>query len=510
LIPVSKSASTPRGVFTIGAALEERGWTVAGFVVQEAQGTGAVRNVYALSQSTDAGTAVMTCPTGITWDPCTQAVVVVGQGTYTDTASAVTTAQPCVARLPVDACEALTVQAGSGSATSEEERYYDVQADPCAPGCVLIVGSVHQGDYQVPSLRRVDVATLQPQVLPGVGATIATDTAFPEADAIAVSVGTSPALGCIVVGVQVTDAVQSSLWALGLSGSTLTNTSFNTVAGLLALPPSTEGVQVIKILVSASGATYAVCAAYADPAAASLPPKYVAVYGFTPDTGPNFHFGNGGISVFYGATYSSFRPTDAALTSDGQGVIVLGNMFAAEVAAGPDAATINTACLPWLTVYEEAGDSLAAPPVPFLVRFGCRTSPLMLGVPGCPCSAFTWASALVYTAATCQALIIGFCASKPLSPWQAVRLLTLQVSVSLSSARANNCQAITAEVITASCEGVVSVDALCAPTTLLVNGVVVVGTNDGADAPLPGAIRFIDGVFQGYTGTGWATFQMAT
>lgn len=519
-IRVTKSVHAPDGIFSIGVALSTTTWENVGFLLKST--TGGPDHTVALVQTTDVGVSKIICPTGIMVDTTTpHSILIAGQGLFKANDGTESGPFPSMARVCVTGCEwTVSVQVGNGDNGDvvSDEVYYDLQPSAYSPFVALVVGEgVVGGGPPSAVLRTIDIKTLLP--VP-VGTTTAYFVSFtPESGEAsrAVTVVSSSELDMIVVGVQIlASPAQSVLWPLQLNGdliTPLTLTGFNNPStGFLRLPDGGVGTTVIKVLADQFGSVYAVCTALGNPAS-PVANHFVAVYAFNTDTDPLLPFGSYGIARWWDVSSGSTRPNDALLNPADNSIVIVGNHFATEVSDLLPGIYAGPPCLPWLQVHMPAATAitdLPAPPVPFMVKFGCAGLPCVLlnGLPNCPCATLLWASSLVHTVGYNQILILGDADVNPLGTAQPAGVLAVQVALTGHGARVLNCGHAPLPVITTTCSGVVTVDAVCAPTTLVVNGPVVVGSND-FPAPLPGSIKFEGGFFSGYDGTEWLKLAYA-
>jgi hypothetical protein len=518
-IRVTKTLAAQGSVFSIGVALREETWEVEGFLSQTLATNDQPVAAIPLDYASTTGYCQMTCPRGLAL--INNELIVVGDGIITFAEGGdVSDPLPTVARICPGSCKVLYMQVGNGVFNPvDSESYCDAQEDPCTPNGVLVCGWINVDGTPQASFRRLNPVTLLPELIPG---TALAYTLLPDTEVAAptkgVTLAVSTVLNMILIGVQT--ATTSLIWPLKLDGVPLPLapvTSFNDpVTNRLRLFAGTISVTIIKILISLCGEAYAVGYATGDPYSPTTPAKSLVVYAFTDDTDPHLSFGVDGIANWSDAYSVATRPNDAVLDPDGR-VVVTGNGFANE-GSGDSAVALTVPCLSWLTVLVQPDgvnpEVLTAPPVPFVVRFSCA---------GCPCvllrgvgdhtdaAQFTWASAFVFTALGLKGVVTGDVATSALLPAQPALTMVLQTAVSGCNARIQNCGLTPVPVIHTSCQGVVEVDARVAPTTLIVNGPVVVGDvgNNAPEPTLPGAIRYHQGVFQGYDGVAWRAFVLA-
>ena len=203
----------------------------------------------------------------------------------------------------------------------------------------------------------------------------------------------------------------------------------------------------------------------------------------------------------------SSLPVSATLSGFDGSILVTGTSFTPTAVPDAPATAVYPPQQAYLEVDVPASSStyaLGTTTTPFLLRLNCAGAACqLLSVPCNPCSTFMWATIFVFTAPL-QGVLLGDCAVKPLAYGQPSLVLALSLAVSQGAARCLNCVRMAQAVVGGQdvCDGVVAVDAHCAPTVMVVNGPLVVG--DAAVEPtLPGAIRFKDGRFSGYNGTDW-------
>jgi hypothetical protein len=354
-----------------------------------------------------------------------------------------------------------------------------------------------------------------------------------------VSIASSGKLNLIVAAVQATieypvnpDASSSLLWALNLDGTLMlpiTVTSYNDpITGFLRTPANVETLSIVSVQINDAGVTYATSCGTTT-SGALLPLYVTVVHAFNTDTDAILSFGTpvsslstactvAGITTWYGSSGEAARPTGSTVRSYDGSLLVYGNVFSA--VSPLDSLTYDTISvpnLPWLGVRvpQTTGFSLGSTVSPFLIRVNCYGNVCSLVAPlTCPCSTFIWTASFVLMSPTGYGVLIGDCASKPLAPSQPATMLflTLQLNGSHPAKLTNALSSYypgTSSLLNLSCDGVRTVDNVCTATTLVVNGPVVVGSNS-TPATLPGAIKFEDGVFYGYTGTDWLAFTMAT
>jgi hypothetical protein len=517
---------------SIGSGLSTFTWEQEGFVLF---GT---KKTVILTAATSIGQCNLNVPRGIVVSPDDGSIIVVGSGYITNLAGDDLPLQPAVARVdPVTL--SVFVQVGNGSNGLYNEEYNDVQLDVLPTGfcdqpvnfivCGLGSESV-DGNLQA-VFRRLNGSTLLPVPIANTAKSyaIVTDSLLVGPNEFvssrAVSLAASVKLDLIVVAVQATilyaddeTFTSSLLWSLSLSGESLVPlsvTSFNNPATFFLRTPANVGtLSIVSVVISSCGNTFAVSAGTTTPGA-PLPLYVTVVHAFNLDTDPIQDFGVSGITTWFDPTGASSRPVGATTPSDGS-LIVVGNSFSDAVIT-PDVAgnDIVAPSLPWLNVSTALSLSpsyqLGSSTTPFLIRLNCSgiACSLLRALPCDPCVSFYWASAFVMTSAM-FGFIIGDVAKKPLAPSQPAGLLSMSLRLSLSSNSVkitNTGRPAVREVFTsASCDGVIYADSLCAPTTLVVNGPVVVGDNNVDIPPLAGAIKFQDGVFLGYDGTNWVQF----
>jgi hypothetical protein len=554
-IRIVRSCTLAGRAFAVGTAIQAGTWAPAGFVFQYAPAAEASSSVLpttlALECTTLIGTARLRFPSAIVpRDGCTQqTLIIVGQGDLEAPDGSIGELLPTVAIVTVSSagigaggsCSStggvpplsmcVVVQTGAGPTALPDEVYVDACLSPPVGACdqpdtFFVCGHATVDGQRVATFRKLALNGLLPVILAD-GMAVQQFNAPPHdtefVDAVGVSVAASCALGFILVGVQLRDAgstddtvVQSCVWTLALDGvplSSLTLAGFNSpLTQQLALPLSTSGAAIIKVLIAPDGAVFCVASARAPPTSASLPPSIVAVYAFKADTSVDVSYGVGGIALWFTDAYGSARPNDAHLFADGA-VGVLGNCFAFESAGdGVDYTRMVVGALPWLNVQVS---NLAGPPtpVPFLLRFSaCAGVPCLrlLGVPGCPCSAFAWASTFApgpYGIGT-GVLVLGDCAQAVLSTSPVAGVLTLELVFGpANNVRAANCSGRRAPLLDADCSGLVTLDTRCAPTTLVVPGGIVLGDSSVA---LPGTLRYTQANgLQLFTNGDWQTLAFA-
>jgi len=479
-------------VFSIATATNTITWTEQGVLLcSSAVGPELKCAVVPLTFESSQGLCVLNEPRALLCEG--GAIYVVGNGQVVLPSGGVTTSMPAVARIREDTL-CVFVQVGNGDGLVQE-TYMDVHTMPCSDSVLLVCGAAVFGSDVVPTatFRRLDICTFLPQGIPGTGLLYSSATTN---NTVAVSIAVSPAMGFILLGVQT--AATSLVWPLCNDGSPIQPfaTSFNDpISGLLRLPAGADGVTVVRMLCTPSGTSFAICAAHGS--SSLFGTSWTAVYAFTPDTQPEMEFGISGVACWAWSLYGASLPNEAILGTDGS-VVVVGNAFLTQsdldnaVTVGPDG-------LPWLQVAVPPGTM----PQPFLVRFSAssgRPCCVMQGLGGC--IDFLWAAAVVATP-TASLLVMGDADSKPGQAGQPAGVLT----AFLRPPGAVSCTRALVPIIQTSCTGVVSVDAQCGPTVLMVNGPVVVGDTELPAAAVAGAIRFRAGVFQGFDGTTWRAFR---
>jgi hypothetical protein len=510
-IRTTKSVAAFGSVFTIGTALATETYDATGFLVQTLATADTPLRTVPLVFTNTLGYYELTCPRGIT--AVEETIIVVGNGKITLMDGTITESLPAIAKICPGSCSVLFMVMGN-SGQFEDENFADVVIDPFRPECdVLVCGWVNDQEESQPIFRIIALDTLQPELIYGTGLTY-TLLAGLQGSAKAVTLAASCVLNMIVVGVQVENTDPDSLlWSLKSDGNPLPFapvTAFNDpVSSYLRLPANCTGVSIIKVLVTSGGETYAVCTVYGNPARPAVAPQFVAVYKFTSDTSPQLCYGVDGVATWVlPCNIMASRPTDAILGPD-DSVFVCGNSFGS-ISAPTIPFTVP--CLPWLSVDVSAGqypDTVAYPPIPFLIKFGCGGCVASL-LEGLPCtSAFTWASSFVFTIFGSRGVLIGDVnGANVLLPAQPALYLCVHLHIGGCRASISNCQLVGVPVISTSCDGVVSVDSREKPTVMVVNGPVVVGDVADADPPLlPGAIRFHAGFFEGYDGASWRKFS---
>jgi hypothetical protein len=515
---------------SIGTGLSTFTWEQEGFVLF---GT---KKTVILTATTSIGQCNLTLPRGIVVSPDDGSIVVVGSGYITDLAGDDDPGPllPAVARIdPVSL--SVFVQVGNGGGLNLEQ-YNDVQLDVLPAGYCdqpvnfIVCGQgVEEGGDPQGVFRRLNGSTLLPMPLANSASLYAIvsnsllsgSSTFVESNAV--SLAASEKLNLIVVAVQATidtggDEVTSSLlWSLSLSGGSLfplSVTSFNNPATFfLRTPANVESLSIVSVVIGSCGSPFAVSAGTTN--ASAVLPLYVTVaHAFNLDTDPIPAFGISGITTWFDPTGASSRPVGASAPSDGS-LVVVGNSFS-DAVLSPVGNEISSPCLPWLSVHTALSSTylLGSSTTPFIIRLNCAgiACSLLRSLPCDPCVSFYWASAFVMTSAV-SGFIVGDVAKKPLAPSQAAGLLYMSLRLSLSSNSVkimNTERPIVADVFTsASCDGVIYADNLCTPTTLVINGPLVVGNNAADIPPLAGTIKFQDGVFLGYNGTVWVEFTTA-
>lgn len=508
---------------SIGTGLSTLTWEQEGFVLF---GT---KKTVILTATTSIGQCNLNFPRGIVVSPDDGSIVVVGSGYIIDLAGDPGLQLPAVARVdPVSL--SVFVQVGNGGGLNLEQ-YNDVQLDVLPTGYCdepvnFIVCGKGAEDVAAPQavFRRLNGTTLLPMPLANSAnlyAIVSDDllsggSTFTESNAV--SLAASEKLNLIVVAVQASietgaDTFTSSLlWSLSLSGGSLVPlsvTSFNNPATFfLRTPANVVSLSIVSVIIGSCGSPFAVSAGTTTSGAAL--PLYVTVaHAFNLDTDPILTFGISGITTWFDPTGASSRPVGATAPSDGS-LIVVGNSFSDAVEVGNE---ITSPCLPWLSVQTALSSTyiLGSSTTPFIIRLNCSGTAcsLLRALPCDPCVSFYWASAFVMTSAM-LGFIVGDVAKKPLAPSQSAGLLYMSLRLSLSSNSVKIMNAdrpiVTDVFTTASCDGVIYTDNLCAQTTLVVNGPLVVGNNLADIPPLAGTIKFQDGVFLGYNGIDWVQF----
>lgn len=450
----------------------------------------------------------------------------------------------------VPACDSslLCVDVVVGNGSNFRETYTDVIVGPpataCAPCPFLYVTSIRYEDFIVEDdvvlekrtslVRKLDAATLQPV---GVGPTLNepyteisfetspldTDLAVDRPDNEPVSLTLSPGPGCalIAIAVQATvgGAPASLVWPLRADDLVQvlpwSATGFNDPETGLLRAMSTTEVSALRILTSpATAATYVV----ADVALAivNAPVHAAQIYKFSPDTNPEYGFGVSGVTTWFDAASGSTRPTDAALgvgTAAGlYEVYVVGNTYTNEATPGADGSyQFVVPGFAYLNVAVPDG----VVPAPFLLAVrdtpGCSgpviPRPILTNVCG-GCAPIHFASTYVPGVTTGD--ILGDSVYHGTCPSQTPYVLDVALALSgVGTCRVSNGGRASVPCVTCACDGYVTVDALCAPATVLrVAGPVVLGCETPA-LPTPGMLRFnaTEARFEGYDGTQWVVFQ---
>jgi hypothetical protein len=519
-IRIVDAVQTLHGVASVGSALSTATWQTEGFILLGSERSCARSAV--LSASTAIGACYLNAPTALVVDPADGSLVIVGTGYIVNLAGEASATMPAVARVHPGSMSVF-VQVGNGD-TLPDEQYADIVLSPAcaaAPG-FIVCGSATVDGVATACVRILSPATLLPLPIAttGVPYTLLTDAALYGAyvfDAsAAVCLDASDTLGMVVVGVRATisndgliPATSSLLWSLRLDGTPLTPlsvTSFNSMSTFfLATPANVYTLGIVAVRISAGGTTYAVSSGASSPGAA-LPPYVTVVHAFNTDTIPIESFGTSGIAMWFDPQALSSLPVSATLSGFDGSILVTGTSFTPTAAASTPLTAIYPPQQSYLQVDVPATSSyaLGAVTTPFLLRLNCAGAACqLLSVPCNPCATFMWATIFVFTAPL-QGVLLGDCAIKPLAYGQPSLVLALSLAVSQGVARCLNGVRMAQPAVGGAdaCDGVVAVDAHCAPTVMVVNGPLVVG--DAAVEPtLPGAIRFRDGRFSGYNGTEW-------
>jgi len=524
-VRIVKSINYKGNVVSIGTALSTLTWVNEGFVMLGTEGA----KTAVLSSETSVGYCYLDTPRALIQTGDTT-VVIAGNGYIIDLDGNTTPSLPAVAC--VDLCTlSVFIQVGNGETLIDEE-YNDIKLDvACSAIPTYLVcgrGKVTEGgDLQavfrklstetyLPTLfstSAVSYVTITSSLLSGVGAV------FDRSNAI--SLIASQALDLIVIAVQASITVGASttesslLWSLSLEGvplSPLSVTSFNNPAtNFLVTPANVLTLSIVSLVVTAEGNTFAVSRGFTSLGA--MAPAYITVvHAFNTDTIAIPTFGVSGITSWWDARGYPSVPTGAVVRTTDNSLLVVGNIVSSVVTDGSvdPSNSILVPNLPWLSVQVPLSTdySMNAIVGPYLIGITCsgNACPLLTDLVCDPCSTLIWASSFVFLAATFQGVLVGDCNTKPLALSQPAAILSAKCQLfKLSSGcRVVNINRYDCGVLQSLCDGVVTVDTVCSPTTLLVNGPIVVGDISVSDSlPLAGAIRFKDGRFQGFNGSNW-------
>jgi len=528
-VRIVKAINYKGNVVSIGTALNTLTWQNEGFVML---GTDEAKTAV-LSLQTSVGYCYLDVPRALVQTGDTT-MVIVGNGYIIDLAGEQGESLPAVAC--VDLCTmSVFIQVGNGGSLYQEE-YNDIHLDvACSAIPTYLVcgrGAVGDDGERQAVIRKLSVDTYLPVPLGTTASTYAmisddvlsgSSSTFVQSNAV--SVITSQALDLIVVGVQATidkdgDETNSSLlWSLSLDGGLLTPlsvTSFNDPAtNFLRTPANVYSLSIVCVRVTAEGNTFAVSRGFTT-TGAMAPVLITVVHAFNTDTNAIPDFCISGIATWWDPLGYPSVPTNAVVRTTDNSLIVVGNVVSSVWdGVGSEYNTIAVPNLPWLSVNVPASSDYDLVPTvgPFLLGITCsgNACPLLRDLACFPCSSMIWASAFVFIAATFQGIIVGDCNTKPLAPSQPAGILSAKIQLSKlwSTCRVLNTSRYDCGVLKSSCDGVVTVDTVCAPTILIVNGPIVVGDNNVSDViRLAGAIRFKDGRFQGYDGVEWVNFDV--
>ena len=509
--------------YCTGAALSSSLWNQQGFLSVPGGTT------YALRSANTLGTNALTQPYAMCAIPDRSALAIVGTGESMSADGTSTTLNlPSVAYVTVSISGDVDIVVYTFAGLNQELfTGVCIDSDPVGPCCPTLYVDVC-GTYlntisnsNMATFRRLEIDNAFAPVVLENGDTY-TSVAYALKNAFGTSIASSSTLGFVVITVLVSDGqtrtntAQTAVWTLQYNGTPVPSitgnvqlTGFNDPAsGLLRQVNSdTVGTVGVKVLISTQGAghIYVVAQGLSSTSSVSLPATTVVVYAFSTDTNPDTAFGALGISQWYAAGgFGSAFPQAASLDAQGA-ILVTGDCFASEKAAGLTDAFIYDYAAWWRNaIVPQDGAAISTPPTPFVVRLNGQSGlvcPLLVGVPGCPSSPLVYTSALVVTPLHGIELL-GDWSTNPTGLAQPAGL----VDIIMRGPAVQNCTYVPTPVIQTACDGVVSVDARCCvlPTVLSVNGPIVVGYTSSLSC-LPGAIRFDPATktFEGFDGTSW-------